>query len=195
MKRLCAITAAVTLTAWAAVAAPALKDDKTNLVVNGSFEDGPDIPEDVYKPLDKGSDAMKGWVVTRGQIDLIGKAHWASADGNRSLDLHGSPGLGGVMQKIKTKKGQKYRVTFALSVNSHNTTKAEKSLGVQAAGQQGSFKVEIAGKSVKEMKWDTKTWDFTATGDETELEFYTLETEEPFGGPALDNVSVTAVSK
>ena len=76
-------------------AAPALrKDPRANLVTNGSFEDGPDV--EVYKALDKDATDIKGWVVTRGQIDLCQEkdGQWKAADGKRSLDLHGSPGSG-----------------------------------------------------------------------------------------------------
>src|SRR4051812_12760222 len=98
-------------------AAPKAKDKPVNLVVNGSFEEGPEV--EVYKPLDPDSTAMKGWVVTRGQIDIVVEtgAEWKAADGKRSLDLHGSPGFGGVKQTIPTKAGQKYRVTFHMTTN------------------------------------------------------------------------------
>ena len=97
--RLFAGTAVV---AFALVAVAAPGRPPANLLVNGSFEEGPDdIGE--YKSLDKGSEEIKGWKVTRGQIDLIG-TFWTSADGKRSLDLHGSPGYGGVEQSFKTKK-------------------------------------------------------------------------------------------
>ncbi len=62
-------------------------DDKSvNLLVNGGFEEGVDV--DGFLALDPGSEAVKGWTVTRGQIDLVG-AHWVSGEGGRSLDLHG----------------------------------------------------------------------------------------------------------
>src|SRR5438034_1124835 len=50
------------------VAAP-VPPKKGNLLVNGSFEEGPAITD--FLPLDPGSEAIKGWVVTRGQIDLV----------------------------------------------------------------------------------------------------------------------------
>ena len=40
------------------------------------------------------------------------------------------------------------------------------------------------------MGWEKMTWDFTADADETELEIYTAESTDEFGGPALDCVSV-----
>ena len=69
-----------------------------NLIVNGSFEEGPDVES--FLALDKDSTDLKGWTVTRGQIDYIG-THWISGDGKQSLDLHGSPGFGGVKQMFK----------------------------------------------------------------------------------------------
>ena len=45
-------------------------DPPGNLIVNGSFEEGPEVER--YLSLDQGSDAIKGWVVTRGQIDYTG---------------------------------------------------------------------------------------------------------------------------
>jgi choice-of-anchor C domain-containing protein len=192
MKTLTLACAATLAAALVAVAAPAPKDDKpVNLITNGSFEDGTD-PGD-FLSLDPGAKDIKGWVVTRGQIDYVG-THWNAADGKRSLDLHGSPGYGGVKQTFKTRKGQKYKVTFSLAANPDGQVKAKK-LGVEAAGKKESFKCDATGKSNDDMGWEAKEWTFTAEGDETTLEFYTLETEDPNCGPALDNVAVFAVNK
>ena len=65
------------------------KDSEANLLVNGSFEEGPDPGEQGWKPLDKGCKDIKGWEVTRGQIDYLG-TYWEHADGKRSLDLDGN---------------------------------------------------------------------------------------------------------
>src|SRR5262245_23902808 len=81
-------------------AAPALKRNRTdNLLVNGSFEKAPEFK--VHKWLNPDSKELPGWVVTRGQIDVCEEQAggvWKAADGKNSLDLHGSPGLGGVKQ-------------------------------------------------------------------------------------------------
>jgi choice-of-anchor C domain-containing protein len=161
-----------------------------NLLVNGSFEEGPDV--DDFKPLDEDSAEIKGWVVTRGQIDYI-TTHWQHADGKRSLDLGGSPGFGGVKQTFATRKGQKYRVTFSLAGNPGGTV-AEKRLGVKAGEAKEFFTFDTTGKTVQDMGWVQKTWEFTATGAETTLELFNAMTEDPFAGPALDNVSVVAVN-
>jgi choice-of-anchor C domain-containing protein len=181
---------AALLVAVTAVAAPAPKEEPKNLLVNGSFEDGPDPGQ--FTSLDDGSTDIKGWVVTRGQIDYIG-THWQHADGKRSLDLGGSPGFGGVKQTFKTRKGQKYKVTFSLAGNPGGGV-AEKKLGVKAAGKEEFFTFDTTGKSQEAMGWVTKTWEFTAEGAETTLELYDAMTDDPFAGPALDNVSVVAKS-
>src|SRR6478735_7089945 len=69
--------------------------------------------------LRKDPTALKGWVVTRGQIDICQEKDgaWKAAAGKRSLDLHGSPGFGGVKQTLETRAGKKYRVTFQMTGN------------------------------------------------------------------------------
>jgi choice-of-anchor C domain-containing protein len=171
------------------------KEDKAkdeNLIVNGSFEEGPEIDENLgFKSLNEGSKDIKGWIVTRGQIDVT-SSYWENADGKRSLDLHGSPGYGGVKQEFATKKGQKYRVTFSLAGNPEGSV-PEKKLGVKAAGMEEKFTFDATGKTRTDMGWTTQVWEFTATDTKTTLEFYTLMKEDPNCGPALDNVSVVAV--
>jgi len=171
----------------------ALADEKKsdNLIVNGSFEMGPEAGE--FKPLDKDSTEIKGWTVTRAQIDYIG-TYWQHAKGEHSLDLHGSPGIGGIAQTFKTKKGQKYRVTFALAGNPEGAV-AKKKLGVKAAGKQAEFEFDTTGKTKADMGWVKKTWDFTADADETTLEFFSLMTEDEACGPCLDDVSVVEIKE
>lgn len=169
---------------------PAAPVPKANpeLVKNGSFEEGPELP-DGWTPLDKDSTAIAGWTVTRGQIDLLSDKHWQAGEGKRSLDLHGSPGIGGVKQTLATKKGKAYTVTVQLASNPGGHP-IEKSLWVGAAGKRKKFTFEATGKSLTDMGWEKVTWEFTATDDETELEIYSAEDADPFAGPALDNVSV-----
>jgi choice-of-anchor C domain-containing protein len=175
------------------------KDDKKeaqvkeeNLLVNGSFEEGPQTDENLgFKPLDEGALDIKGWTVTRAQIDYV-DAYWKAADGKRSLDLNGSPGIGGIQQKFKTEKGKKYRVTFSLAGNPDGSG-PEKKLGVKAAGKEEKFTFDTTGKSRTDMGWSTQVWEFTADDKETTLEFYSLTTDDGNYGPALDNVSVVQV--
>jgi len=164
---------------------------QVNLVVNGSFEEGPE--SEVNKPLDKGSTALKGWVVTRGQIDCNTQngEEWKAAHGKRSLDLHGSPGFGGVEQSIPTKPGRKYRVTFKMSGNP-GVPHEKVQLGVLAAGKDKQFEIAMEGRTYTDLKWEEKSWDFVATEKATVLELHTAmpDTANPFGGPLLDDVKV-----
>ena len=163
------------------------------LLINGSFEDGPDLGVATFKALNEGSREIRGWVVTRGQIDWLG-SHWQPAHGKHSLDLHGSPGFGGVQQTFATTKGQKYRLTLSLAGNpQRNTGPVVKEIAVRAANDEARFTFDTSGRSEKDMGWETRIWDFVADADETTLEIYSPMTEGPFAGPALDHVSVVPV--
>jgi choice-of-anchor C domain-containing protein len=162
------------------------KSKPVNLLVNGSFEEGPEPGR--FLSLDKGSTAIKGWTVTRGQIDYVG-THWEAAHGKRSIDLHGSPGFGGIQQTFATKKGKQYRVKFSLA---GTPGAGPRRIGVRAAGQKGEFRCESQ-TTLPKMNWTTQTWVFKATTEKTTLEIHTLETTDPERGPVLDNVSVVAV--
>jgi choice-of-anchor C domain-containing protein len=166
------------------------------LLVNGSFERGPELPNPDakgYKELEAGSRELTGWVVTRAQIDWI-SAYWDHAHGNRSIDLHGSPGVGGIKQTFATTKGQKYRLTFYLAGNPYAETRhIAKSVMVRVAGEEAKFTFDASNRAMKDMGWQLQTMDFVAEGAETTLEFYSPMTECQVAGPALDDVSVVAV--
>jgi choice-of-anchor C domain-containing protein len=175
-------------------APPGRDVEKANLIVNGSFEDGPKF-EGAFLPLDEDADAVRGWEVTRGQIDLLQETdgNYPAAHGTRSLDLHGSPGFGGVKQPFATKVGQKYKFTFSMSGNPIGQESVQ--LAVRAAGKKEVFECDMTGRTREEPKWETKTWEFTAVDTITVLEFHTAmaPTANPFGGPMLDDVKVVAV--
>lgn len=158
-----------------------------NLIVNGGFEEGPDEVGQ-YVSLEPGSTAIKGWKVTRGQIDLVGTC-WISAEGKRNLDLHGSPGKGGVAQEFATVKGRKYRVTFQMA---SSYGKGKQGIIVEAAGQKETFTTDGAGTTPATIGWTRKTWEFTAAADKTTIEFRTEGTGDDCCGPTLDDVVVTA---
>ena len=165
-----------------------------NLLRNGDFELGPDVEQ--FASLDMGSTAIPDWTVTRAQIDYI-IAPWKPAHGARSIDLHGSPGYGGIQQTFKTKKGQRYRLTFSMSGTPKSVSGegGVKSLAVSAAGKQQEFSFDTTGKSAADMGWAEKEWEFDATDAETTLEFYTIETRDPSCGPTVDHARVVVVPK
>jgi choice-of-anchor C domain-containing protein len=161
-----------------------------NLLINGSFEDGPEPTGEGSMPLEKGSDVIKGWRVTRGSIDYVGR-YWQAAHGTRSIDLDGST-RGGVEQTFATRKGRKYRVTFHMAGNPHPIEGPSlKKLGVQAANQSAEFEFDANGRSNQNMGWAIRTWEFTAAAEQTTLEFYSLSGQ--LCGPTLDNVSVVEI--
>jgi choice-of-anchor C domain-containing protein len=166
-------------------------DASPNLLVNGSFEDGPPGVGD-FMSFHPGSTAITGWMVTRAQIDLIGLGR--ASQGQRSVDLHGSPGYGGIEQKFKTTKGQRYRVTFALSGNPEARFKVKR-IAVEAAGSTGVFTFDSTGTSWDKLRWETKSFDFDATSDETTLEIHTLEKRDPIRGPLIDDVRVASLPR
>src|SRR4051812_34862306 len=125
-----------------------------NLLVNGSFEEGPPIGN--WLPLAAGNKNIKGWVVTRESVDLIGN-YWPAAHGGRSIDLHGSPGYGGISQTFATVAGRSYLVTFSLAGNPEGTA-PKKVLGVSAAGQSGTFHFDTTGKTARALGWQKQTW-------------------------------------
>ncbi|MEQ9359981.1 choice-of-anchor C family protein [Coleofasciculus chthonoplastes] len=165
-------------------AAPA---QAANIIKNGSFEIGSEPGE--FLPLSVGSTDIQDWTVIKGGIDYYGTG-WLAADGNRSLDLNGTPGVGGVAQTFSTKDGQQYLVSFDFAGHPSGFLQT---MEVAAAGQSELFSFQ-AGTDPKNIGWHTQSWLFTAIDTETTLEFSSLQTNYEFGGPALDNVSVTAVS-
>jgi len=195
MRRFLLTSAVLGMVVVALPGADDKKDEKKaeakNLLVNGSFEEGPDPGP--FVPLDEKDEQIKGWTVIKGQIDYIG-SYWQAAEGKRSLDLHGSPGLGGVKQEFETKKGAKYKVTLSIAINPDGEGKKKK-VTVAAAGKSETFTAEPKDATKEDMKWEKKTWEFTATDTKTTLEIYTAETTEEACGPALDDVSVVEVVK
>jgi choice-of-anchor C domain-containing protein len=170
---------------------------KANLLVNGSFETGPNPGSFINEA--SGSTAITGWTVSLGNIDYIGSL-WVAADGVRSLDLEGSAGTcivptncpGGIAQTFSTVAGQQYTVTFDLAGNLFNIPTI-KTVQVSAAGQSQDFSFNVTGHSAGSMGWVLETWTFTAAGPTTTLEFDTADNPATGFGPAIDNVSVDAV--
>jgi choice-of-anchor C domain-containing protein len=166
------------------------------LLVNGSFEEGPTLRFDGVHNinLEKGSTAIKGWVVTGGGVCIVDPTYWQAADGERSLAIVAGEGTtaGGIRQDLETRKGQKYRVTFWMAGDT-NGGPSEKKLRASAAGKSAEFVFDTTGRDRKEMGWVKKSWEFTAQANRTTLEFSSLT--EGMYGPALDNVSVVAVDE
>jgi hypothetical protein len=87
----------------------AAKQRSQNLLINGSFEEGPETPNDGvhnFEP-EKGSTDIKGWVVTEMFMSPVDSAYWRPIHGKRSCALAWKAGAargGGISQDFKTKK-------------------------------------------------------------------------------------------
>ena len=185
-----AVLAAVCLMTAGSVARTADETEAKNLVVNGGFEDGPEVPGDPgWVTLEKDATGIKGWVVSRGTVDFIG-SYWKAADGKASLDMNGND-VGGIKQTITTVKGKKYKLTFQLAGNPAAEPRM-KELTVEVGTTKKAFSFDTTGKSLEDMGWKLQELEFTAEDDQTTLEFYST-TGETACGPALDDVKVVAV--
>jgi choice-of-anchor C domain-containing protein len=163
--------------------APTIVSSGSNLLQNGSLEQGTNPGN--YSSLTSGSKDISGWEVIRGGTDYVG-TDWVSSDGQRSFHLNGTPDVGGVAQTFTTTPGQKYHVSFDLAGHYSGLMQ---DLGVSAAGQSTTVSFQ-AGTNPKDLGWQEKIWEFTATDTQTKLEFYSLQKGYLYGGPSLDDVVV-----
>ncbi len=167
---------------------PLLQIPTPNLLANGSFEEGPSGDQNLR--LDVGSAAIQGWAVTRGPVNVVDSAKRADL-GSRCLDLHSSSGNGGVAQTFQTKPGRRYRVAFSLA--STLSSAEGKQVAVSASGQRQEFAFEPTTRTAMHASWSTKTFEFTATEDQTALEIYCVAGADAAGSVAIDDVNVAPV--
>jgi choice-of-anchor C domain-containing protein len=156
-------------------------------LINGSFELGTDPGS--FKTLNPGATDITGWTIT-GQLDYIG-TYWQASDGGRSLDLSGLS-AGSIQQDIDTIIGSTYIVNFDMAGNPDGDPTI-KQLTVEAVGVDAqAFDFDITGHTKSNMGWQTMQWLFVANVTTTTLKFTSLVGDTGWG-PALDNVTVTAV--
>ena len=158
-------------------------------VVNGSFED-PGTVTGNWATYNAGSNALTGWTINSGSIDLI-NAFWQHSDGNYSINLDGrSPGT--ISQMLTgLSVGRNYTLAFDMAAN---TADRNQSVGLTASVGRNfqSYSFDKAGNSRGDMGWVTYTLDFTAAADSMLLSFASDSPSGPYGA-ALDNISVTSV--
>jgi choice-of-anchor C domain-containing protein len=162
-----------------------------NLVVNGSFEQGP--PVDSFLTLAAGAETLPGWTVTKGTVDISG-TYLVAGDGSRSIDLIGTPGAGGIRQVVSTVPGQSYRLSFYMAGNCTGGDKVKKmKVGVGSASRILSF--DTSGHHNRRPGWVQRGFTFEAISTQTVLEF--SDPGEPTSnaryGAALDKVVVVPV--
>ncbi|MBN1257323.1 MAG: choice-of-anchor C family protein [Planctomycetes bacterium] len=166
---------------------------EANLILNGSFESGPELLEvpGLWQTVFPPSTAIDNWTVIQSDINYKG-AYWEASDGINSLDLNGDNGPGGVEQAFATVIGEEYTVTFDMagnpSTNPGNDPKI-KWLRVAAAGDFEDFSFDVTGKTNAAMGYESHIWSFTAVSTTTTLQFISLDNTQKWG-PVLDNVVV-----
>lgn len=163
-------------------------------ISNGSFETG--AATGSFLPLGTGSTSITGWTVASGSIDYIG-SYWTAQDGGRSIDLAGS-GRGSISTMITgLVTGKAYELSFWMSGNPEGTPKT-KTMDVTLANpvvtESYSYNIKTSGNTRDDMKWEQFALRFTATSSSSLLTFAAANggANSAFG-PALDNVSISAV--
>jgi len=161
-----------------------------NLVLNGSFENGAANPGGSFVTVTAGdSTSISNWTVTNGSVDYIG-GYWQAQSGSRSIDLSGGGAGTLAQQSISTISGQTYLVSFWMAGNPDNLPSI-KTLNASFGSTTQSFSFDDTGKTRNNMGWVNYSFFATTSGGPTMLQFQS--TTATAYGPALDNVSVTAV--
>jgi choice-of-anchor C domain-containing protein len=173
-----------------------------NIITNGSFE-STTAPTSTFSTVLAGdSTTIQGWTVVTpsmygpsgGSVDLTAGGYngWGAKDGNYLIDLAGtSSEPGGLYQDVATIPGVEYSLSYWTAVN-----------GDQAPGQQHMMNVVVGGVTVATvqavsagapLQWVQKTTTVTATSSTTRVEFDDATSGDIIQGPALDDVSMTAI--
>ena len=181
MKFSKASLAAVALVALAPLA-------NASAFTNGSFESS--SFRGGFTTLGTGSSGLTGWTIDDGSVDLI-NTYWQAAAGNYSLDLSGS-GPAKISQTFDTVSGQSYVVSFSLAGNPDDSDKIKiLTAGIVSPVASTTYNFNAAGKSATNMGWASQSFSFVASGTSSTL-FFSSGNNSAWG-PALDNVTVTAV--
>lgn len=177
---------------------------QANLITNGSFELGvnpPGPPGDPFQVVSTGDNStLTGWTVGGPVgVDWIQENYWQAADGAYSLDLN-ALGAGAVSQSFATTAGVTYTMTYSLSLNPDTnpnfpTLRKATASAVNTADStslattEHEFTFNELNSNYTDMNWQSYTLTFTASGDQTTIQFVSGNVDA--GGVALDNVVVT----
>jgi choice-of-anchor C domain-containing protein len=164
---------------------------------NGSFELGTPNPCNTFN-IPVNDTRITGWTVSVGNIDWESgpPCGWEPSNGNNSLDLVGTGGIGGIEQTFDTTPGVTYRVSFDMAGN-YGRPPVIKPLAVTINGVTTNFTFDTTGRGQFNMGWTTKTLTFVADSNSSTINFVSDVT--PAGGTldagaTLDNVRITPVT-
>ena len=143
---------------------------------------------------------LPAWTVWQGNVDVIpgsssnslGVWHQA-ADGANSLELMGTPGVGGIAQAVPTVTGKKYQLSGWIA---HHPGISQAGVWVWIADQWVPTPLYHSGQaSQSNMNWQRFNIEFIAKSDSTVIGFIdrNLDSYE-YGGAMLDGLSVTPIA-
>jgi hypothetical protein len=202
MKRLFSLAAAIAALTAASAA-------RANLLINGSLESaivGKKINNYlVHITPAINSTALTGWTVESGMIDVVPTTYWESSDGNWSVDMVGTPGLGRISQEVATTAQTEYLLLFDLAFNFQSGPLAEKkdvkTLRVEAIGADGvtvlatqDFTGDAGTRDKSNMNYVTHAFTFIADGAVSTVRFSAVspftrgDGSRLYTGPVIDNL-------
>jgi hypothetical protein len=179
------------------------------LIVDGGFESpvvGPGGFNSGFQSFNSGQTFGGAWTVigsSSGNVSIVphdettgGGVTFTAAVGNQSLDLTGNVDLGtavGVRQSITTVSGQQYRLSFYLGDMNNAGYGPSGTASVVIKLNGSAFQtVNNNGPSGLSPNWVLETFQFTATGPTTTLDFIN-NTAAGVAEAGLDQVSVMLV--
>jgi len=151
----------------------------TNLLTNPSFETG----------------AFTPWVASGGTQYSVGiNATAIPTEGTKSVEFNAANSANGGMlsQTFTTTPGQAYTLAFDLGVLSYNTSQQKVQIDLTGSGSLFSQTATITGASGGSVKWEAKSFTFTANSASTTLKFTDTSTTGVGLDMLLDNVRVTS---
>ena len=167
----------------------------TNLLVNGSFEDGTFTTNgDDCQTLPNGSSVVSGWTVSlshaaRCQSGVLSGV--TASHGTKLIDLTGYDNVephAGVTQTVPTTTGQCYRLSFDLGVNPQGAGTGGP-ITVRAQAGSSGWRTFTHNPSGPGTQWSTYGFSFTASSASTAITIEGLSANPYFIG--LDNVVLT----
>lgn len=157
---------------------------------NFDFEDGPAPAPGSFITYSAGA-SFGGWTVTRATIDHVDGAHAGLGNGNPNgasnfIDLHGSPGFGGISYKLTNlKPGAVYLLKFWTAQNGGNHSSTGTVTVAGGAWMNESWTVTISGS----VAWFLMEFKFMAMADMADLEFSSVG-DQAYAGTLIDDISL-----
>ena len=185
---------------------------RATLLQNGSFEQlnlaATPINASGFVTLHPGQTSLTGWAVSGNTVDVVPGTYWQASNGNWSVDLTGTPGVGALTQVVATSAGTTYKLTFDLSSNPENLTDeatlAKKlRVSMESAGNvllnQVDFSTYTGTRTKSNMMYVKETLYFTANSTATAISLASMapagaSASGVYTGPVIDNLDLEPFS-